>query len=59
MFIDHTTSRVDLEAAIVSDSDLYAQFDEQRLLNNGYTTEQLRSMIIEWILAGDECAACA
>jgi hypothetical protein len=59
MLIDHPIARRKLEEAIVSDPDLYAQFDEQRLLNNGYTTEQLRSMIIEWIAAGDECAACA
>jgi hypothetical protein len=59
MFIDHTTSRRDLETAICMEDDLYAQFDEQRLLNNGYTTEELRSIVVGWIEAGDECAACA
>jgi hypothetical protein len=58
MFIDHTTTRHKLEEAIVSDPDLYAQFDEQRLLNDGYTTEQLRSIAVSWVIAGDECAAC-
>jgi hypothetical protein len=59
MFIDHTTTRNDLEAAICSEADLYAQFDERRLLNNGYTTDELRSIVVNWIEAGDECAAYA
>ena len=56
LFIDENTSRADLEAAIVNDANLYAQFNEKRLLADGYSTEELRQIIEAWILAGDECA---
>ena len=57
MFIDSNTSRADLEAAIVGDADLYAQFDEGRLLAGGYSDDEMRETIISWIAAGDECAS--
>ena len=59
MIIDHTTSRQTLEAVILENDSLYTQLDEQRLLNKGYTTEELRTAVLGWIEAGDECAACA
>ena len=59
MLIDHTTSRQDLEMVILENDSLYYQLDEQRLLGKGYTTEQLRTAVLNWIEAGDECAACA
>ena len=59
MLIAPNTSREDLEFAILSDNDLYAQFDEQRLLKGEYTIEQLFEITSKWIEACDECAACA
>jgi hypothetical protein len=59
MMIDHTTSRQALEAVILENDSLYKQLDEQRLLNKGYTTEELCTAVVSWIEAGDECAACA
>jgi hypothetical protein len=57
MFIDAATPREDLEAAILADASLYASLDENKLLNDGYTTEELREAIASWIEAGDECRA--
>lgn len=57
MFIDETTSRADLEVAILSDRDLYARFDERKLLNSEYTDAELLAGIRSWIEEGDECAA--
>lgn len=57
MFIDSTTSRTDLEVAIINDAGLYAKFDEKRLLADGYTTEEMHAIIVAWIESGDECAA--
>ncbi len=54
MFIDANTSRTDLEIAIISEQDLYEQFDEQKLLNSEYTDDELRNTIIDWIEGGDE-----
>ena len=56
MFIDENTSRADLEGIIVSEPGLYAQFNETRLLNDGYTTQEMLQIIQAWIEAGDECA---
>lgn len=56
-FIDSNTSRNDLEAVICNDKDLYRQFDEARLLADGYTTDEMRAIVTAWIEAGDECAA--
>lgn len=56
-FIDTNTSREDLEAAIINDAGLYRQFDETKLLNDGYSTDELRQAVVAWIEAGDECAA--
>jgi len=56
MMIDNTTSREKLEVAILAEDSLYAQFDEQKLLNGGYTTEELRAVVVGWIEAGDELA---
>jgi hypothetical protein len=57
MFINEATSRADLEATIVGDASLYASFDEARLLNSGYSDDELRAGITAWIEAGDECGA--
>ncbi len=56
MFIDANTSRIDLEGAIVGDADLYRQFDEPKLLSGGYSTDEMREIVIRWIEEGDECA---
>lgn len=56
MMIDNNTNRADLEIAILSEDGLYAEFDEQKLLNGGYTTEELRTKVIGWIEAGKEFA---
>lgn len=55
-FISETTSREDLQCAILSENDLYRQFDETKFLDDGYTTEELRAAVIAWIEAGDETA---
>ena len=57
MFISESSTRAELEAAIVSEKALYGSFDETLLLNGGYTTAQLFEAITAWIEAGDECAA--
>lgn len=55
--IDQNTSREELETLIVcGEKSLYNMFDEKRLLNGGYTTEQLRNIVTTWIEIGDECA---
>lgn len=47
-----TATQLELETEIVTGEDsLYAMFDEQRLLNNGYTVEELRAICREWVLA--------
>ncbi|MGY2995480.1 hypothetical protein [Mesorhizobium sp. URHB0026] len=57
MFIDANTTRTELEDAICCTNGLYEQFDEQKFLGGGYTTDELRDMICDWISAGDECKA--
>jgi len=54
-FIDESASRTELEGVIVGDGALYAQFNETRLLNDGYTTDEMRQIVMAWIAAGDEC----
>lgn len=56
LFIDEKTPREDLEFAIIENDDLYQSINEQRFLNNGYTTEELREIITKWIEEGDECS---
>jgi len=53
--IDELSSRADLEAAILLEPELYATFDEQKLLNDGYSDDELLAGIRAWIEAGDEC----
>lgn len=53
MHIDETTSREDLEFAIIENDDLYRSLDEQRFLDGGYTTEELREAVTAWIAADD------
>lgn len=55
--IDENTSRADLEMEIIANADLYASFDEAKLLNQEYTDAELLAGIRAWIEAGDECAA--
>lgn len=50
-------TRADLEIAIIENDVLYRSFDEPRLLAGGYSDNELRAVITEWIAAGDECAA--
>jgi len=49
-----TANRIDLEGVIISEEGLYEIFDEKRLLNSGYTTEEIREIVREWIVKGDE-----
>ena len=51
-----TMSQVDLEIVILENSDLYAMFDEQRLLNSEYSLEQMKEIVGTWIEQGDECS---
>lgn len=54
-----TATRRELEDAIVcGDDTLYAMFDEGKLLNGDYTTEEMREIFQRWIMAGDECGGC-
>ena len=56
--IDENTTREQLEEIVVcGEASLYRLFDEHRLLNAGYTAEELREIIRGWIEAGDECAS--
>lgn len=55
-FIDETTSRTDLEEAIISEDGLYRSLDEGKFLNGAYTDDELRAAIRQWIEEGDECA---
>jgi hypothetical protein len=58
IFIDEHTTREQLEEIIVcGEASLYRLFDEQRLLNAGYTAEELYEIIRGWIEASDECAS--
>lgn len=56
-FIDETTSRDDLQGIILNEDALYALVDETKFLNDEYSDAELRSIIVSWIEAGDECAA--
>jgi hypothetical protein len=56
MLIDETTSRADLEFAIISERDLYNSINEARFLNGRYTDAELLTIIQGWIVSGDECA---
>jgi len=49
IMIDENTSRIDLEAAIISEDSLYNLFNEQRLLDGQYSDDELRNVIIGWI----------
>ena len=51
-------TRSEMEVAIIADKFLYAQFDERRLLDGGYSDEQMREVMQAWVEAGDECANC-
>ena len=55
-FVDENTSREDLQCIILNDRGLYNMFDEERFLDDDYTTTELRERIAEYIEAGDECA---
>jgi hypothetical protein len=52
--IDESTSRAELEVAILSEPSLYARLDESKLLSGGYTDDGLREAIVAWIEAGNE-----
>ena len=45
MLIDKTTSRTELELAILIEPGLYERFDEQRFLNSKYSDNELRQVI--------------
>jgi hypothetical protein len=54
-------TRNDLESEILcDDGELWAAIDEPKLLlgdtPGGYTTEELREIVSNWINNGDECA---
>lgn len=57
LMITETTTRDELETAICCDKSLYAQFDEAKLLNGDYSMDELRQIVTDWIISGDECAA--
>jgi hypothetical protein len=50
-FIDETTARADLEIAAIFE----CGFDLDAI--EAASDEQLRDMIMDWVEAGDECAA--
>jgi hypothetical protein len=54
MFINEKTSRSDLEVIILDNDELYKSFDENKLLNGLYTTQELLDKITEWIESGNE-----
>ena len=47
-------SRIDLEMIILEEDELYYSLDEQMFLKGEYSTEELKNIIGEWIIAGDE-----
>jgi len=56
MFIDETTSREDLENAIISEDELYYSLDEQKFLNREYEKSELLEHVQNWVEAGNEAA---
>lgn len=51
----NTMTREQLENEILFNSDgLYEQFDEGKLLNHGYTHEELIEITTNWIIEGNE-----
>lgn len=52
-------TRAEMEATILADRSLYAQYNEARLLNEEYTLDELKAVAQAWVEAGDECAASA
>lgn len=52
-----TATKTELETEICCNSELYGLVDEQKLLSEQYTLEELREIISAWIEAGDECSA--
>lgn len=48
-------NRADLEVEILNNDDLYKMFDKDKLMASKYSDDELRDIIREWILAGDEC----
>lgn len=55
MNIDQMT-QAQLEGEIVAEPSLYAKFDETRLLNGGYTLDQMREVVREWITEAPDTA---
>jgi hypothetical protein len=51
-----TMSRGDMEMAVIEEDGLYSRFDEAQLLAGGYTDEEMRQVIGQWIEDGDETA---
>jgi len=49
-------TQAELEVAILSDKSLYAEYNEDRLMNGGYTLEQMKEIAQAWVEAGDECS---
>ncbi len=47
-------TQADLEMAIIADADLYARFDEARLLSGGYTRDEMIAIMQLWIEEGTE-----
>lgn len=57
MMITNMT-RADLEVLIISEDTLYAMFDEARLLDGGYSMDEMIEIVTKWIEDGDECGGC-
>jgi len=49
-----TATKAELEGEIVGEASLYAMFDESRLLNDGYSVEEMREICHAWVLEGSE-----
>lgn len=50
-----TATRADLECEILDNDELYKCFDENKLMKSIYTTEELRDIVRQFVLDGDEC----
>lgn len=49
-----SATRSDLEVTILDNNDLYVKFDEERLMSGGYTDEEYRVIILDWMVERDE-----
>lgn len=54
-FLDQM-DRAEMQCQFINEPSLWAMIDEARFLAEGYSDDEMRVIITEWVTAGNECA---